>query len=109
MKDAGRWGIGLGGGRNGMNDPENRRSNYVAEGLHKSVIDKRQSLRIEQLLTEARKNHLIIWSHCSSWRPVNTHTINYPGGCCPPWKDIGQSDGRVVRDKYKYVTISDRA
>ena len=62
----------MGGGRNGMNDPENGRRNCGAEGLDKSVIDKQQSLRIEQSLTAARKNHLIIRSHYSSRIPVNT-------------------------------------
>ena len=46
-----------------MNNPEKVRRNCGAEGLDKIVIDKRQSLRIEQSLTEARKNHLIIRSH----------------------------------------------
>ena len=59
-----------------MNNLENGRINYGAEGLNKSVINKRQILIIEQSLTEAWKNHLIIWSHCSSQRPVNTRTIN---------------------------------
>ena len=46
-----------------MNNKENGRINVGSEGIDKSVIDKRQSLRIEQSLTEARKNHLIIRSH----------------------------------------------
>ena len=46
-----------------------------AEGLGKSVINKRQSLMIEQSLTKARKTHHIIRSHCSPRIPVNTHTI----------------------------------
>ena len=52
-----RWGeIGdsSGGGRNGRNDPENDRRNFGAEGRDKSVIDKRQSLKIEQSLSESR-------------------------------------------------------
>ena len=61
-----------------MNDPEKGIRNCGAEDLDKSVINKRQSLRIDQSLTEARKNHLIIWSHCSSRRPVNIHTSNLP-------------------------------
>ena len=60
-----------------MNNPENARRNYGAEGLDKSVIDKRQILRIEQSLPEAWKNNLIIWSHFLSWRPVDTYTISY--------------------------------
>ena len=43
-----------------MNDPKKCRINYGAEGLDKSAIDKRQSLRIEQSLTEAQKNLLIL-------------------------------------------------
>ena len=31
------------------------------------------------------------------------------GGGCPPWKDIRRREGRAGLDKYKYVTISDRA
>ena len=60
-----------------MNDPENGRIDFGAEGIDKSVIDKRQSLRIEHSLTDTWKNHFIIWSHCSSRRPVlkNTHTL----------------------------------
>ena len=57
-----------------MNHPEKGRRNCGAEGPDKSVIDKRQSLRNEQSLTEAREKHIIIRSHCSSRRPVNTHT-----------------------------------
>ena len=37
-----------------MNDPGNSRRNCREEKLDKSVINKRQSLRIEKLLTEAR-------------------------------------------------------
>ena len=47
-----------------MNDPENGRRNFGAEGLDKSVVDKQQSLKIEQSLTESQKKHLIIWPHC---------------------------------------------
>ena len=31
------------------------------------------------------------------------------GGGCPPQKDIRWREGKAGRDKYKYVTISDRA
>ena len=44
----------LGGGRKGMNDPENSRIHFGVEGLDKSVIEKRKSLRIEPSLTGAR-------------------------------------------------------
>ena len=37
-----------------MNDPENSRIHFGVEGLDKSVIEKRQSLRIEPSLTGAR-------------------------------------------------------
>ena len=57
-----------------MRDPDNGRRNCGEEGLDKIVINKKQSLRIELPLTESQKNHLIIWSHCLSQRPVNTHT-----------------------------------
>ena len=57
-----------------MNNPENGRINCGTEGPDKSVIDKWQSLRIEQSLTKAQKNHLIIRSHFPSRRPANTHT-----------------------------------
>ena len=56
-----------------MNYPEKGRRNCGAEGLVKILIDKQQSLRIEQSLNEAWKNHLIIRPHNSSRRPVNTH------------------------------------
>ena len=58
-----------------MNDPENGRRHFWAEGLDKSLIDKRQNRKIEQSLTEAPENHLIIWSHYSSQRRVKTHTL----------------------------------
>ena len=58
-----------------MRDPDNGRRNCGEKGLDKIVIEQQQSLRIEQTLTEAQKNHLIIWSHCSSRRPVNTHMM----------------------------------
>ena len=48
----GQWEIGPGGGRNGMNDPENGRRNCGEEGLDKIVINKRNILRIERSLTE---------------------------------------------------------
>ena len=62
-----------------MKDPEKVRINCGEEGLDKSVIDNQQSLRIEKSPTEAWENHLIIQSHCSSRRPVktHTHTIDY--------------------------------
>ena len=41
MKYGGRWGIGLGGGRNRINDPEKARRNCGAEGIDKSVIVKK--------------------------------------------------------------------
>ena len=60
-----------------MHDQEICRRNWGAEGLDKSVIDKRQSIRVEQSLTEAWKIHLTIWSYCSSRSPVKTHTHTY--------------------------------
>ena len=74
VKYGGQYEIGPRGGINGTKDQKTRRRNCGAAGLDKSVIDKRQSIRIEQSLTEARKNHLIIWSHSSYQIPVNTHT-----------------------------------
>ena len=56
-----------------MNNQENGRRDYGTEGLDKIVMDKRKSLRIDQPLNRDRKNHLIIQSHCSSRRPVNTN------------------------------------
>ena len=56
-----------------MNDKKGRR-NCGAEGIDKSVIDKRKSLRNEQSLTDARKTHLLITSQCSSQIPINKHT-----------------------------------
>ena len=54
MKYRGRLGIGKGGERNGMNNPEKGRSNFGAEGLDKSVIvKKRKILGFEQSLNEA--------------------------------------------------------
>ena len=38
----------------------------IMEGLGSINNNKQQSLGFEQSLTEDQKNHLIIWSHCSS-------------------------------------------
>ena len=106
VKDGGIYDIGPGVGRNGMNDPKKCRINYGAEGLDKSAIDKRQSLRIEQSLTEAQKNLLILPSHCSSRRPVNTHThtINYWG---PGYPHLLQQGGftRNHRTEFSISTL----
>ena len=58
-----------------MNNPGNGRRNWGAEGIDKIVINKWKGISVEQSLTEDWRKLLIVKSHCSSRRPVNTHTI----------------------------------
>ena len=61
-----------------MNNPENGRENFGKEGLDASVIDKRQTLRIEQSLTEARKT-TSLFGHIArpGDRLIHTRTIDF--------------------------------
>ena len=46
---------------------------------------------------------------CGDTKDIGGGGVRSGGGCPPPRKDIRRREGRVGRDKYKYITISDRA